>query len=429
MRVGFYESDITPPLGGLLWGHYANVRARAIRDRLFARAAVIEGDDKTVAAFVCVDTCALPDGIHEIVTKRIFEYTGIAPENVCISSNHTHWGAPVKDSPELGLFADKTYLDVFFRLTADAVTMAYRNMEEADVRFGTGLAEDIAFCRDYHLKDGRCITWAGGIDPEDIVRRNSEADPTVRVVTVERNGAPVGALVHFACHQCCCVGGDGEGYTGDFSSVMSKELKKVYGEDFVAVYLPGTAGDITHLANNHFTTTPDHYRMMGKKLASAVIDANKTAKPLAGEVKVAFEKITVPHRQISSADASAEIARLCNSYAGSMRARNLAYYTTVSVPEGEYALQAIRVGSLCVYVMPGEVFIDLGRRVMRDSAYEYSMVVHNSNTYCGYIPTKEAFGEGYDLYEATLCYHSCLIPEAGDMMTDKLLELGEQIKQ
>ena len=425
MRAGFYECDITPPLGGFLWGHYHPNTAENILDRLFARAAVIEGEDGTVAAFVTVDTCALPPMIHETVTKRIFEYTGIAPENVCISSNHTHWGAPVMDSPEIGCFADKAYLDVFLRLTADAVTMAYRRMKSADAFFGTGLAENIAFCRDYHLKDGRCVTWAGGIPEEELVRRNSESDPTVRVLMIESEGAPVGALVHFACHQCCC---DGMDYTGDFSSIMSKELKKTYGEDFVAVYLPGAAGDITHLANNHFTTTPDHYRMMGKKLADAVISARSAAKPLTETVKVAFERIRINHRQMASADVQKEILRLNRSYAGAMRARNLAYYNAVHTKDGEYILQTVRVGDLCIYVMPGEVFIDLGKRVMRDSEYEYSMLVHNSNTYCGYIPTKEAFSKGYDLYETSLCYHSCLVPEAGDIMTDKLLELGSSIR-
>ena len=27
MRASFYECDITPPLGGFMWGHYRNVRA------------------------------------------------------------------------------------------------------------------------------------------------------------------------------------------------------------------------------------------------------------------------------------------------------------------------------------------------------------------------------------------------------------------
>ena len=140
MRAAFYECDITPPLGGFVWGHYSEQRPQDIRDRLFARAMVTEGDDGTIAAFVTVDCCALPPEIHEIVTKRIYEYTGIRPEQVCISANHTHYGAPVCDSPEINCFADHTYRDVFFRLTADAVTLAYKRLDTAEASFGTALA-------------------------------------------------------------------------------------------------------------------------------------------------------------------------------------------------------------------------------------------------------------------------------------------------
>jgi hypothetical protein len=186
MRIGFYESDITPPLGGFLWGHYHDVRATGVMDRLYARAAVLEGEDGTCAAFVTVDSCALPPMIHDIVTKRIEEYTGIPASNVCISSNHTHWGAPVSDSPEIGCFADETYRDVFFRLTADAVTLAYRRLAPAEAFYGEGEADGIAFSRNYILKDGRVVTWAGGVDPADILGRTSEPDPAVRTV-IARN--------------------------------------------------------------------------------------------------------------------------------------------------------------------------------------------------------------------------------------------------
>ena len=76
MRVAFYESEITPPLGGLMWGYYSQRFSQDVFDRLYARATVIE-DGGNYAAFVVIDTCVVPPELHEAVTKRVYEYTGI----------------------------------------------------------------------------------------------------------------------------------------------------------------------------------------------------------------------------------------------------------------------------------------------------------------------------------------------------------------
>ena len=38
MKAAFYESDITPPLGGYMWGHYREKRAAEVHERLRAKA-------------------------------------------------------------------------------------------------------------------------------------------------------------------------------------------------------------------------------------------------------------------------------------------------------------------------------------------------------------------------------------------------------
>ena len=136
MRVAFYESDLTPPLGGFVWGHYADVRCFEVQERLFARAIVTEVAGE-ISAIVCVDSCVLPAEMHDIVTARIFEYTGIPAERVCLCSNHTHWGMPFGDSPELNCFADAAYRDVCYRVVADTVTLAYHRLADATAVFGS----------------------------------------------------------------------------------------------------------------------------------------------------------------------------------------------------------------------------------------------------------------------------------------------------
>ena len=83
--------------------------------------------------------------MHDIVTKRIEEYTGITPDRVCLSSNHTHRGAPIFDGPELGIFVDEKYKDVCYRLVADAVILAYKRLQDVTVTFDTCQVPGLCF--------------------------------------------------------------------------------------------------------------------------------------------------------------------------------------------------------------------------------------------------------------------------------------------
>ena len=40
MRAAFYECECTPPLGGFMWGHYTDIRAKEVIDRLYIKAGV-----------------------------------------------------------------------------------------------------------------------------------------------------------------------------------------------------------------------------------------------------------------------------------------------------------------------------------------------------------------------------------------------------
>ena len=44
MRAGFYECDVTPPLGCFMWGSYKRKFAAEVHNKLFAKAVVIENE-------------------------------------------------------------------------------------------------------------------------------------------------------------------------------------------------------------------------------------------------------------------------------------------------------------------------------------------------------------------------------------------------
>ncbi len=422
MRVGFYESDITPPLGGFLWGHYAEVYANDVCYRLYAKAAVLENEG-SIAAFLAVDCCTLPPEMHKIVTQRIYEYTGIPAECICISSNHTHTGAPVMDSPEIACYADATYKDVFFRLCADTVVLAYRRLGECDVKFGTSQAPGIAFCRNFELENGQHVTWSR----PDIKRALDTPDEELPVIIFEVDGKPIGAITSFACHQCT-FNGDHIGYSGDYASVLSECLKDKYGRHFVSLFLIGTCGDV-----NHWDPNPDVPKIystdIGVMLAQYFEHSIAAANPVEGNtVESIKEFMTVPRRSANPKD-NREKLQYLTKQESLMRARNMMYYISKAEPTTTaLAVQCIRMGDVLFVCLPGEVYTAFGKYIKANSPFKHTVVIENCNTYCGYIPTKEAFDpETDDLYETTLCYHSCHVPEAGDMITAKALEIAERI--
>lgn len=430
MRVGFYECDITPPLGGFMWGHYKNVCARNVKDRLFAKAVVVE-EGGEYAAIVVVDSCSLTPGIQKVVAKRVAEFTPIPEDRVCISSNHSHSGAPISSDPSCGGVRDEAYYDVFLRLCADAVTLAYRRLEETEATFGLSQVDSISFNRNFVLKDGRYVTHGRG--REGIVEPLDGIDPDLPVLFFECGGKPVGAIVNFACHQCCLKKYAQTGFSGDFSSYLSKHLKEKYGQDFVSVFLLAPCGDINHVNPDPSVDIPaDHYQYMGKVLADAVIASLEKGERVEGGVKMLMATETVARRPADTETVTAILKKWVNSGTASlMRIRNLLHYQANhgDITEDVLPVQAIVIGDVLISVLPGEIYNAFGKYIKANSPFKRNMVVENSNDYCGYVPTEKAFAnEKEDLYETSLCGHSRLVPQAGKMLCDKVLSLANELK-
>lgn len=425
MKAAFYECDITPPLGGSMPGYYRPNPAQDVFERLYAKALVVE-DEGNYAAIVALDACEYSEELTEIVTKRVYEYTGIPETSVCIHIVHTHKGVPVEDLPYLGVTADHAYRDVYCRLAADAIILAYKRLEEAEPFFGLSRAEGLSFNRNYVLTDGTIRSF--GVGNGTLDHMLAGVDPQLPVMVFMRNGTPIGALISFACHQDC-TGSEVNGYSGDYSAILSKELKKQYGQDFVSLFLIGTAGDINHIPTDKTVALPPFwYREMGKRLAMHASEAIRSAKPVGNGIRVCKETIRIPRRQADNAAVTRQIQQWAERGDGMMRTRNLLYYHATNQERfSDLILQCIRIGNTCIYVFPGEIYVNFGLRIKERSPFSNNFVIENSNCFGGYIPTPEAFAPESDLYETSLCYDSRHIPEAGDRMVEQLLKMANEL--
>ena len=456
-RAAFYETEVTAPLGSLIPGSYSKRYAEDVRDRLYAKAVVIDNGTETVA-MVVMDSVELPDDIHDVIAERVEAYTGIKAENIMVACNHTHTGAPIVAFPEVGVFEDEAYVSVTTRLMADCITLAYRRLENVKIKYGCGEVYGMSFNRDYVMRDGTIIMNAGRanspvtelhIVPEVQIVKFEDAqknidskiinpncvgnlagiDPELPVLYFENEeGKAIGAVINFACHQTCLSNTE---ISGDYSSILAKELKKVYGEDFVSLFLIGTAGDINHVDPTISVTPKDTYIKVGKRLAEETVRVVNSAEEITGnELLSRKEKLEIKKRIADAEAINREVRRWEKTLRKSSSGlRNMLYYQVNSTEEyAECYVQCIRIGDVYLYALPGEVYVNFGLQIKEKSPSRKNLISELANgPYWGYIPTKEAFLPQSILYEASLCRLSHLVPEGGYIISDKALELAGEL--
>ena len=89
MRCGFYEVDITGPIGCSMPGYFVDRFTTGVKDRLYAKAFAAT-DEKTTFAMLELDCCELMDCYKDEILDRVCQMNDIARENVSVSVTHTH---------------------------------------------------------------------------------------------------------------------------------------------------------------------------------------------------------------------------------------------------------------------------------------------------------------------------------------------------
>ncbi len=410
MKAAFYESDITPPLGCYITGYGCDRRGNDVYDKLYSKALVLEHDG-VYAVIISVDICEYPPEMSAIVSERIAEYTGISPDSVCITSTHTHYGAPVSDDPSIGCFADSAYKDVFFRLVADSAILAFKRLKESALSFGSVNADGIAVSRCHYLKDGSLKSFVS--DPARIDRPITEPDQEIPVLFVEQAGKPVGALYAFGCHQDT-VTIRPVGYSGDYSSSVSEALKARFGHDFISIYLPAPSGDINNGGKSE-------HRQIGADIAECIASVFDTRAALSDSLSIVKESVRIAKRKFTQDEFEALLADFTKRKVGNFRINNLiSYHICDKEDYADLCVQLITIGDFALCIYPGEMFSAYSMRTKEASPFAFNMVISNSNGYGGYIPLPEAFADGADLYETSPAYDSFLEVQAGEILLEKM---------
>lgn len=431
--VGVYEKEITPPLGFNIPGYFNARYAKGVKSRLYARAMVISDGENRIA-IAGLDGLLPPRDLRVNVLNRLAEYSDIPADNVLLFVNHTHTGIPLKNKDAT---ADELeYWHLLTYLLADTIVLAEQRLVPARILFARGNVDDISFVRDYYMKNTTPTTNPGRCNP-NIIGPTEEIDPDLPVLFAEsENGEPIGALLCFACHQDC-VGGDE--YCSDFSGIVITELKKMYGDKFVALFMEGTAGNVNYTDVSRTEVEPDYYVKMGKRIADETMRVLSAAEYLADKgVGAMLKTIPIPPTEIAEEEikrARHLIATVTPIEGEDIRADDSEqYYLRMaqrliglidSRPEFyTVPVQVLRVGNYLLYGFPSEIYTTFGREIKDKSPVKDYTIATLCNISYGYVPSRELF---YPTVYSSKPGANLLHQEAGYMMSEKLLEMADEL--
>jgi hypothetical protein len=384
-----------------------------IESPLRAQALALEDAGGKRAILFTADVLGFGRMTVDAVRHKIEVAHQMAPEAVCFSASHTHWGPAVNDrtGPNIGA-VNMWYLSFLEATLLELVDEALRNLASAEVTYGDCEVQ-IGMCRRMPGKDGQ-IGWrpnpVGSYDthtPIIHIRMLGAApeDPNIPQQVV---------IVGHACHPTSM--GNMDRWSPDYPGAMRRKLETEL-KDSRAMFVMGCGGDAKVVYRNpatgehEFAATLEKSHQAGFMLAEAVLkrmDRDEKLTPLCAELNTTLVRGTLSLQQGRSREQIEEMARSkdLRSISTWWARKNLAFPDDRR--EIDCEVQCWQLGSLTLEALEGEVCADWGPLVRSLAKTEHAMTIGYANEVSCYIPTARIIGEGG--YEGKTSHMAYMLP-------------------
>ncbi len=459
LRVGVGRADITPPTGYFTMGNVrSDARATGQHTRLQARAIVLERDGRKIA-LVVTDLCCVAGGLLTEAAKQL-DGRGFDETNMVVSATHTH-SAPGQYFPfaaydvsfpnlhtatSFSLQPDPQLYAFLARRLATAISRADDDLAPGAAAWGhTRIAEGLTENRsiEAHLANYGIDRELGeGRAEEDPKGLDNTIDPDLDVLRVDKqiDGrlVPVGMWSTFANHGTVNLGVRAKSYNGDHlgAAMLSteRELRRTggapAGQDVVSAFSNADEGDTSSALKRTGPAAAEYvgrveghamiraWRDAGRRLSSTVpLDWRWTRFCFCGQETDGgrVDDKAVPgvplltgsdeHRgQLHDHTGLVFEGRRLPVEAGPQGNKIQLEPQGVPIPKGA-PVAVVRVGDGAIVSNPGEVTVELGRRLKAATLEALSGVGVSSasitglaNEYVGYFTTPEEYR--WQSYEA-----------------------------
>ncbi len=425
MNNGLFGSallvDITPPIGTSMEGYASRVQPSiGIHDPLFAGLMLLKQADEQVL-LISLEQIAISLPVTEKIRAGIAQRLGVDPQQILIACTHTHSGPSgyITRFPMLSDDTDPFMVDLLYRKLIGAAIQLADQLEPVLLELG----QDQLFGLGQNRNDAQDKTQ----DHELLV-----------LVMKSLQGQVKAAWVNFGCHPTI-LGFDNRLISADFPGAARRALTCHYPQ-FVWLFMNGASGDIS----TRFTRRGQNFAEVeraGLLLAGSVLKAIQTAQPLTVDsLQGKSAEIHLPLREFGNVeDARVEAEKFALAYkamvergepAGELRkamTRVEGAQAQVMMAElyaGKASLdsviQVIRIGSLILVGLPGEVFTETVLTLKSIGNGRKIAVMGYANDYCGYFPDQKAVNA--NTYEALVSPFSASVAEVLVRQVNQLIE-------
>ena len=403
-KISTFRLDATIPLGHRCMG-VLPTKSKRILDPLYVNGFVLTTDGLPVV-FCAVDWCEIRNGAYDQWREALAAAAGTDRQRVFLCSLHQH-DAPVVDRDaaqlldEVGLAGelyDRTFHNQVVRNAAAAVKQSLVSARAVThVGLGQARVTDIASSRRVVAEDGRVTFHRGsrsGSDPFHREAPEGEIDPWLKTISFWEDDKPLVALHAYATHPMSYYGA-GE-VSSDFVG-LARDRRQRDNQSIHQIYASGCSGDVT--AGKYNDGSPANRAELTRRLYEGIVAAwnNSNVVPLSqvrfrnAEFQLPFSSAPPLTRDnlravLDDTSQSAEV-RILAAMGLASRLR-FDRGTSIDMP-------CVDLGVARIVLFPGESFVGYQLMAQRMAPNTFVLAVGYGECWPGYIPTRDAFKEGF----------------------------------
>lgn len=444
-QVGYARMNITPtaavPISGIT-AKSTDRMSTTIHDTLYVTCTAITGSNGETVLFMTWDLQGTYASVLNVIRETISQQTGLPIEHVLMSASHTHSG-PAVTSTEVAYMDE--YRGMLTNQCIEAAFAALEDRKPAELYYSQIETERMNFVRHYsYVDENGQLQYFGdqyrinNTVYDETTKHASEADPTLYVIRIPREGDKDIVMVNWRAHPHIYTSSTSFRVSADFIGSFRTAIEMMYDCEFV--YYQGAAGNVNNKSKIAGEAQTTEYGEYGRIMAEYALESMKNETKLEDttlQSRVNYRAFPANHSEDHLYAKAVECRAIWDNGGSNSEA------TAFGEPFGIYGpihagsiisnsklgetitseLHAFALGDqLCIVTAPHELFDTNSVWLEGQSPYDMTLTFGYTNGMNGYVPSAQAVEYG--------CYElNCtkIMPGSGEVIQEEFLKLLEDM--